>query len=268
MNPTLKIETVKTSAGDEVSFCPERGGIITSIKLKGKELLYLDESTFRNIAEHVRGGVPILFPNSGPIESIKFPCLKQHGLARLSSKWSLGKKDKNGFTEELKADDDTKKFFPYDFKLSIDCKFEENGSFTLTQSVENLELEKEMPISMGLHPYFKVSDIAKKNIKFNFDGKNLTEDQFETWMKGGSVSIDNPKTRNGDASSEVSIPSMGTLEINASPEYKKIKIWSLPEKDFICIEPVMRDDGGLVNDPQNIKPKETFSANVNFSLKE
>jgi len=33
--PILKVETIKTPNGSEISFCPERGGIITSIKLKG-----------------------------------------------------------------------------------------------------------------------------------------------------------------------------------------------------------------------------------------
>ena len=46
-------------------------------------------------------------------------------------------------------------------------------------------------------------------------------------------------------------------------------IWSLSKhkKDFFCIEPVMRDAGGIVEDPEKIKPKETFMARVNFKLK-
>ena len=67
---------------------------------------------------------------------------------------------------------------------------------------------------------------------------------------------------------EVIIPDLGTLIIDASKEYEKIWIWSIPEKDFICIEPVMRDEGGLVNNPQKIDPKEIFNASVNFLLKE
>jgi D-hexose-6-phosphate mutarotase len=66
-NPQLKIETVKTPEGNEVSFCPERGGIITSIKFDGNEVLYMDDETFNNKEVNVKGGVPILFPNAGPI---------------------------------------------------------------------------------------------------------------------------------------------------------------------------------------------------------
>ena len=32
----FKIETITTPEGNQVSFCPERGGIITSIQFKGR----------------------------------------------------------------------------------------------------------------------------------------------------------------------------------------------------------------------------------------
>ena len=44
----LKIETIKIPDGSEASYCSERGGIITSIKFKGKEILYLDKETFED----------------------------------------------------------------------------------------------------------------------------------------------------------------------------------------------------------------------------
>ena len=37
-NNSLKIETIKGPNGSSASFCAERGGIITSLKLKGKEV--------------------------------------------------------------------------------------------------------------------------------------------------------------------------------------------------------------------------------------
>ena len=134
--------------------------------------------------------------------------------------------------------------------------------------VENLEDYKELPISMGLHPYFKVPSSEKKNIKFNFEGGKSIEEQFDKWSNGQFVSIDNPKLKDPSAVMEIVFPNMHTLVIDPSVEYQKIWVWSMPDKDFICIEPVMRDVGGLVNDPQKIRPKETFSASVNFNIKE
>ena len=265
----FKIETIKTPDGNEVSFCPERGGIITSIKLKGKEILYLDKETFNNTGVNVKGGVPILFPNAGPIENPKFPDLKQHGFARTSKNWgvkTINSENQTGFAETLKSNENTRTIYPYDFQLSVQGQLEKDGSFTLLQQVESLESDKEIPVSMGLHPYFKVPHNQKKEIKFDFEGGDIIERDVENWSNGGTTSIDNPKIKNPDAIIKVKIPSLGTLTIDVSPEYRKIWIWSLPEKDFICIEPVMRDEGGLVEDPELIKPKTTFSGQVNFSL--
>ena len=65
---------------------------------------------------------------------------------------------------------------------------------------------------------------------------------------------------------EVQIPNLGKLTFKVSPEYKKIWIWSQPGKDFICIEPVMRDVGGIIDDPEKVKSNQKFSANLNLSL--
>ena len=262
----LKIETKKGFNDGEVSYCPERGGIITSIKLGGKEILYLDEETFKNVDTNVKGGIPILFPNAGPItESSEFINLEQHGFAR-KSKWQT-ENVKDGFKETLSANEETKKMYPYNFQFSFSGKFEEDGSFTLNQEVENKEGTKGLPLSMGLHPYFKVPNSEKSNIKFNFEGGKFVEDNIETWANiGKAVSIDNPKVKDPNAVMEVVIPSLGTLIIDASVEYQKIWVWSVPGKDLVCVEPVMRDKNGLVDNPEKIKPKDTFSAKVNFKL--
>lgn len=270
--PILNIETIKGPNGGEVFYCPERGGIITSLKLNGKEVLYLDEETFRDLQKNVKGGVPILFPNAGPIaEGSEFSNLPQHGFAR-NKKWQAEKAG-GGFSEILSADEETMEAFPYNFRFSVLGRYEENGSFTMNQEVENKEIEKELPLSMGLHPYFRIpgeedSDTKKRNIRFNFEGGKSVEEQVETWANGKAVSIDNPKIKDPNAVIEVNIPSLGTLIIDASAEYRKIWIWSMPGKDFICIEPVMRNKNGLIDDPEKIKPGQTFSANVNFRLKE
>jgi len=266
LNPILKIETIKTSEESEVSFCAERGGIITSIKLHGQEILYLDKATFQDKTLSVKGGIPILFPNAGPIESPEFPNLKQHGFARDSSKWNVIKTH-DGFKETLIPDKENLISYPYNFKLSMEGQFKNNGSFTIKQKVENLEEEKELPISMGIHPYFKVLNKDKKNIKFNFEGGELVEEQAEIWANGKAISIDNPKIKDLFAVMEIFIPNVGTLIIEASSEYQKIWVWSMKDKDFFCVEPVMRNKGGLVDDPEKIKQKESFTATVNFKLK-
>jgi galactose mutarotase-like enzyme len=261
----MTIETITLSDNTEVSFLPERGGIITSLTLQGVDILYLDQATLHDPARNVRGGIPILFPNAGAFERPEFPLLKQHGFARQSQKWTA-EKTSSGFKETLVSDQESLSVYPYQFKLSLEGKFEDNNSFTLSQNVENTG-DTTMPISMGLHPYFNVPNDEKPNIKFNFDGGAYIEQQIGQWSEGMFVSIDNPKTKDPTACMEVMLPTLGVLVIDACLEYRKIWIWSEPGKDFICIEPVMRDPGGLVDDPCEVQPKDIFRATVNFSLK-
>jgi len=264
-NKNLNIETMQSSFGGEVSFCPERGGIITSLKLVGKEILYFDTDTFKDVHTNVRGGIPILFPNAGVLESKEYSNLKQHGFARNSSAWKFQRHPK-GFMETLIYNEDSYKLFPHKFKLSLQGIFEDNGSFSLLQEIENTEDNKNLPLSMGLHPYFKVLHTEKKNIKFNFEGGKHIEEKFTLWSNGTYISIENPKIKNPGDKIEIVIPDLGTIVMDISVEYQKIWIWALPGKDFVCIEPVMRDVGGIVADPYIVKPKDTFSLYMNLKI--
>ena len=262
-----KIETIRTPGGHEISFSPERGGIITSLKIGGKELLYMDEATFRDTSVSVKGGIPIMFPNAGPIKSSDFPGLKQHGYARSSSAWEIGTAEgDNFFSESLKANDDTMRTYPYNVELRIRGEIGKDSSISLRQEVINYESDKEVPVSMGLHPYFRVPSDEKKNIKFDFAGGDMIEAAVDQWANGDFISVDNPKVNDPDAVLRVVLPSVGTLIIDVSKEYKKIWVWSLPDKDFVCVEPVMRKAGGLVDDPEKIAPGDVLSAKINIRL--
>lgn len=261
----FKIETIKDSNGNEVSFCPARGGMVTSLKFKGKEILYLDEETFNSGESSVRGGIPILFPNAGELDKNEtFPNLKRHGFAR-DYEWEREEVEE-GFKESLLALSETKKVFPFDFKLTVLGKFESDGSFTLTQEVENMEKEKDMPIAMGLHPYFNVLNTEKGYIKFDFEKGKEIEDGMDIWSDGGTVYIDNPKINDENSLMKIEIPSLGILFINLSTNYEKVWVWSMSGKDFICIEPMMKGLNGLIDDPYILKPGSSIKMSFNIKL--
>jgi galactose mutarotase-like enzyme len=153
MIPAPRIETIHHPDGREISFSPERGGIITSLKLGGKELLYFDVGTFNDRTKNVKGGIPILFPNAGPIEHPDFPGLKQHGFAR-DAGWRIDEMNEQSFAESLRSDPTTFEKYPYDFLLSMQGKFKDDGSFTISQAVKNEGADRAMPVSMGLPPLF------------------------------------------------------------------------------------------------------------------
>jgi galactose mutarotase-like enzyme len=157
--------------------------------------------------------------------------------------------------------------YPYDFALSIEGQLDTDGSFMISQIVENKEADKPLPIAMGLHPYFKVPDEEKKNIRFDFKGGDYIEKNIDVWANGGTISIDNPKVGDPSATMEIIIPELGVLILDISIEYKKVWIWSQPGQDFICIEPVMRDVGGLADDPVFIKPLQLCAATMRVSIK-
>ena len=73
-NIPFKIEKVEMPDGSGVAFCPERGGIITSIKFKGREILYLDPATLQDPKVNIKGGIPILFPNAAFYSDDFFIC--------------------------------------------------------------------------------------------------------------------------------------------------------------------------------------------------
>ncbi len=259
----FKVETIAGLNGGEVSCSPERGGIITSLKLHGTEVLYMNDDTFADSTKNVKGGIPVLFPNAGPLEDEgnPYPGLKQHGFARTSSRWVAESTTGARLSERLASDEETRRVFPYDVETRMSVEFHEDGSAVLVQEATNQEADRDMPLAMGLHPYFRVLNERKKDIKFAFPGGEYINSHFERWSNGEMVSIPNPGVE-----LRIEIPGLGTLILDVSEEYQKIWVWSLSGQDFICIEPVMRDVGGLITDPAMVKPGETLSGRVSVQL--
>jgi galactose mutarotase-like enzyme len=246
----------------KVTFAPERGGLITSLVLGGREVLYMDEETLNDFSKNVRGGIPLLFPNAGSIEDPRYPGLKQHGLARTSSKWEATiAPDKLSFIERLRFDEETLKVYPYKFSFEIEGQLVGEDTFILTTRVTNLETDKDLPLALGLHPYFPIKKEKKPNIIFDFPGGEVFAEEKSTWMSDGTIRIPNPGRM------RVVIPDLGTLIFVASPEFKRLWVWSTFEGDFICIEPTMRDPDGLLYDPELIAPAKIFESSFSIILK-
>ena len=262
----FKVDTIENGLGDSVSFSLERGGIIRSLKLSSTEILYMDPKTFNNPKVNVRGGIPILFPNSGPIQG-----LPQHGFARTSSSWQRIEESKRGyFKERLFASNESyaHEEYKYPFILEMEGLLDGPGKFRLTQSVRNAaplsSTPVEMPVAMGLHPYFRVPKGMRDKISFDFPRGKILDQNRNKWMNDGTVSFDNPMT-----TMYVDIPEIGKLAIEASPLYRKIWVWSKEsetDEDFICIEPVVGDEGTLTANPLLLKPGEVARGEMSIRL--
>ncbi|MBX4192112.1 hypothetical protein KW798_01365 [Candidatus Parcubacteria bacterium] len=263
---TLKPQKIEAPGANKAEFLPQRGGNIASIKIRGKELLYMNQVSLMDPSgKPVRGGVPNLFPYAGELDSPLYPNLKKrHGFGR-DEKWDYSiAPDKKSFTEFLPSNFETKENFPYNFLAELGGQF--NGDkFTITQSVQNQD-KRPMPIAFGLHPYFKVNNADKRKIGFNFAGGEELEKRKEEWMNGSAVIIDNPKKHALNAEMPITIPGIGTLVLEASREYQQIVVWSDKDQGFVCIEPWMRKPGGLADDPEFVDPNEIYTASFSIKL--
>ena len=151
-----------------IKFCPKKGGVITNWVSDGKEILYFDEKRFMDKTKSIRGGIPILFPICGNLNTSssvfgkEYLQLTQHGFARdLRWQHSFNENEKSLclFLNESKK---TKKYYPFDFELRIEVTLKINClEFEITI---NNKTDFAMPINFGLHPYFNVSDF--RNLEF------------------------------------------------------------------------------------------------------
>src|SRR5262245_61889590 len=105
-------------AGVRVEVVPERGAIVTSVSVHGKELLYLDEATLEDQGKNVRGGIPVLFPFAGKLADELFLLagtkMKQHGFGR-NKPWRVIEREAGSLRMALVQDDDTATQYPYEY---------------------------------------------------------------------------------------------------------------------------------------------------------
>ena len=114
-----------------INFCPKRGGVITNWVSEGKEILYLDEKRFIDNTKSIRGGIPILFPICGNLNTSSsvfgkdYLQLTQHGFARdLQWQFSFNENEKSlcFFLNESKKN---QKIFSFQFRTKNKCNLKD-----------------------------------------------------------------------------------------------------------------------------------------------
>jgi galactose mutarotase-like enzyme len=260
-----------------IKVCPERGGIITSFGVNGKELLYLDKESFYDSNANIRGGIPILFPVCGQLKDGEYNLngkiyfMKNHGFARISTWEAIETNIENQalIRLELKSNKETKKIFPFDFQL-IFTYILKNGELTIKQEYKNISAEP-MPIYAGFHPYFKAKS---KNLIYETDATQyLDYNDMEVKSFEGAIDLNKMVEsaafidfhRNNISFKQEELDKNINLEYGK--EFKYIVLWSVKDKDFVCVEPWMALSGAF-NTGENlvfVKPKETLSTYIKIS---
>jgi len=243
-NKDQGIFVFKLDQKNYIKFCPERGGVITNWVSNGEEILYFDEKRFFDKTKSIRGGIPILFPICGNLNTSNsvfgkdYLQLTQHGFARdLQWQYSFNKNE-NSLCLFLNESKKTKKYYPFDFKPKIDVTLKVNGlEFAIT--IEN-KTDTEMPINFGLHPYFNVSDL--KNLEFidnplncqNQD-KNIISNTLDE-LKNINLGVDLLMYTSGRSAFRDKIFKR-QVTLNHPYPFDLGVIWSDPPRRMICLEP-------------------------------
>lgn len=237
-----------TNANAIIEIVPERGGIVTRWRFRGRELLYLDRDRFAQPDLSIRGGIPILFPICGNLPGDTYRdgdrayTLKQHGFAR-DLPWMPTDRstDKDAsLTLILDSNDRTRAVYPYEFQLAFTYTLQGN-TLSISQRYTNRS-DRPMPFSTGLHPYFFVAD--KTQLQFDlpasefldqmdgtshpFEGRfDFDRDEIDVAFRHLTQQVATVK----DATSQLSL----TVEYNSI--YSTLVFWTVKGKDYYCLEP-------------------------------
>lgn len=243
------IEQIKlsdTRASSHALLAPSRGGMISRWNVAGREVLYLDEATFVDGTKNVRGGNPVLFPSPGKLTGDawsrggKGGQLKQHGFAR-NLPWRVveqGTDNGASITLALSSDEGTRAPYPFEFEAKFRYTLRDN-ELSLAMSIANTGGER-MPFGVGFHPYFAVAQGQKGQTTIESNATraldNTTKREVDYALDLTSGEVDLHLLDHGATRSTLRWPG-GVLSMEGSPEFTHWVIWTLPGKDFVCLEP-------------------------------
>jgi galactose mutarotase-like enzyme len=227
---------------------PERGGLVTSWQVQGRELLYMDTERFANPNLTVRGGMPILFPICGSLLGNTFThngcdyTLTEHGFAR-AQPWEVIDRitqDRVSIVLELWSNDQTRAVYPFDFQLTFTYTLQ-GDTLATHQRYTNYSPEP-MPFATGFHPYFLVID--KAQLRFDIpatvaiDHKTQAIQSFANAFDFSSSEIDWAFPQLTRPFASVADRNRHTrITLHYSNAFSTLVFWTLQGKDFYCLEP-------------------------------
>jgi len=236
----------------EVLIAPLRGGMVTQFRIGDDQLLYLDRATLRDHAQNVRGGIPILFPIAGRLTGDSFPVgdqrvsMSQHGFARRMP-WRVNGIDTAGaasLSVTLDANDATLAQWPFRFQVTFQYRLSE-GALAIRQRFSNHD-DRPMPIHPGLHPYFFVESGRKSGARVVTNGTRARDTRsgavgplvLPIDLSGGEVDLQ--ILDHAGATVGLDRPGRPALSLGLDPTQAIVTVWTLPGRDFVCVEPWSR----------------------------
>lgn len=263
--------------GTKVVIVPERGGTLSSFTLNNEEFIYLDEENFYG-EDRPRCGMPVLFPCCGRsddekvyLEGKEFP-MPIHGIAHINP-WCVKEftqKDSASLTVEFKANENTKKNYPYDFKVTYTYELKGN-KLTLKQNYKN-EGNEDMPFGFGFHPYFKISNVSNIEVEVKAEaGINCVTGEKEPVINPVVLPLE-PMVHMAflGAKDRVNARDFKTgneVTVNFDEHCSNLILWSITENNFLCIEPWNDMPNSLNTGAKNtLKPGEELNSSMDIII--
>ena len=249
--------------GINATVVPDRGGLITQLAIDGKELCFLDRRTLEGRSEHVRGGIPILFPFAARLDNGILLAtgaeMGLHGFAR-DLEWTTDDSNPSPDTHRMSLVPDKCVLEPYPFPLRlVQTTRVVPGELSVTLDIFN-EGDEKMPVAPGWHPYFNCP--SEEKIAVTYD---IVDFPYGELSSEKSYDIGLPTPRLSEICFE--IPTVAKVRMAFSPEFRHLQFWSLSEWDFICVEP-WDGPANVINtgDCRYIEPGETATYWMGISL--
>ncbi len=232
------------ASGDLLRLVPERGGLISGWRCGDHEVVYLDLERFRDPAQSVRGGFPVLFPITGGLPGNQLPLpqgtftIGQHGFVR-TLPWRMEPlADGRGVALELTDTAETLQAYPFAFLLRMEVRLAP-GALEIDTTVTNRSVEA-MPFSFGLHPYFNLSSL--EGVRFEGLPEEClnhltmapaaTAEQMQHLASGIDLLV-----RPSGPVRLVDEAAGATLELQLSHPFDLVVLWTEPPRPMVCIEP-------------------------------
>ena len=165
------------------------GAMLNSLKKDGIEYLWQGDEA------HWSGQAPVCFPIVGVLpqgRGVAFgkPCaMNRHGVARITP-FDVFEQCKNSITFIQRANDETKKAYPFDYELKI--KYTIVGDTVTNEYIITNKGDGKMPFVVGGHPAFNcplTDDEVFEDYKLIFDRK-MTKSVLRPDHKTGLVDVE------------------------------------------------------------------------------
>lgn len=265
-----------TDANTVAVVTPSRGGMLTGLSKNGFEYIFINDNFTSN--ERPRCAMPVLFPCCGRtrdelynINGKDYP-MGIHGIVHQCQWVKISESTENGasVTIQLKANEITKKSYPFDFEIIYTYSLK-GSVLTVYQEYTN-NGEEVMPFSFGFHPYFCVSDVH--NVKFDLNADNIIPAQTGKIEKfTGDVNFPFGTTDSviltdaRDYAAFTDTEGNRTVKVTFDKNFPYVVLWSGEQDKYLCVEPWNGLPYSLNTGENNkLQPKETIKAQMAIEI--